>query len=252
MGHEGDVVAGRRFYYENKNPNLRFLLYNRFAWMNQYIQPNWKGMEVGAGIGVSKDIIQAKDFIITDFSDNDWLDVKDVDALHTPFANESFDFVISSNMIHHVPYPVKFFQEMRRILKPGGLLLVQEINASLFMRFALRIMRHEGYSFSANVFDENEVVTDPNDLWSANCAIPNLLFDDEKKFQTNLPYFKILRQSYSEFFIFLNSGGVVAKTFYLPLSQPLLKGVRAVDNVLAQAFPNVFALQRQLVLKKVA
>ena len=33
------------------------------------------------------------------------------------FKDNTFDYVIASNMIHHVPYPIKFFKEMNRILK---------------------------------------------------------------------------------------------------------------------------------------
>ncbi len=251
MGHEGDVVAARKYYYESKNQNLKFLLFNRFAWMQKYLKPGWKGVEVGAGIGVSKDILKSVSVTLTDFSDHPWLDVKNVDALQTPFENESFDFVVSSNMIHHVPYPARFFTEMNRILKPGGLLLIQEINASLFTRLVLRVMRHEGYSFKSNVFDPQEIVTDPKDLWSANCAIPNLLFDDLENFQKYFPFFKAIKSSHSEFFTFLDSGGVVAKTFYVPLPLFLLKALRLVDNILANLFPQIFALQRQIVLQKI-
>ena len=41
---------------------------------------------------------------------------KNIDAQNTKFENESFDYVIASNMIHHA-YPIKFFREMNRILK---------------------------------------------------------------------------------------------------------------------------------------
>ena len=47
------------------------------------------------------------------------------DSENLQFDNETFDFIVSSNMIHHVPYPILFFKEMNRILKPGG-----EINYS--------------------------------------------------------------------------------------------------------------------------
>jgi hypothetical protein len=140
---------------------------------------------------------------------------------------------------------------MYRILKPGGVLLVQEINASFFMRLLLRLMRHEGYSFEPNVFDPNLVCTDPNDLWSANCAIPNLLFDDPNKFHSYVPKFRITKQSHSEFFTFINSGGVIAKTFSIPLPLPLIKVAEAVDSVLTISCPSVFALQRQIVLKTI-
>jgi len=252
MKHEGDVIRARENFLVNPSNNLKFLLKNRYSWMNKYILTQAKGLEVGCGSGLSKFFINNKSFLLTDFSDNSWLDVKNVDALATQFEDNHFDFVISSNMLHHVPYPLRFLKEMHRILKVGGVLLIQEINASLFMRLILRFMRHEGYSFSPDVFDEKVICTDKNNLWDANCAIPNLLFDDYKRFQKNVPYFKISYQSFEEFFIFLNSGGVIAKTAYLPLPTFLLKGLKFLDDILAKTLPKVFALQRRVVLEKIS
>jgi hypothetical protein len=112
-------------------------------------------------------------------------------------------------------------------------------------------MRHEGYDFGADVFDREKVATDPNDLWSANCAIPRLLFDDEENFAAKVPYFKIEMQDYSEFFNFINSGGVVAKTFFIPMPVFILKTLKVADTLLARFFPRIFALQRRIVLKKI-
>lgn len=250
MSHEGDVRGARERFLKERPKNLEFLLKNRFDWMNRYIKPGDKGMEVGAGTGLSKLFIKSGHFLLTDFSNDEWLDEKNVDAIKTPFPERSFDFIVSSNMIHHVPYPARFFEEMSRILKPGGVLLIQEINASFFMRAILKIMRHEGYSFEVNVWNRDEVCTDPDDLWSANCAIPNLLFDDAKEFQKNIPYFSVEKMSFTEFFIFLNSGGVIAKTSFIPLPFFLLNILKFIDNVLITFFPQVFALQRQVVLRK--
>lgn len=252
MHDEGNVKKARDKFLSKPTPNLKFLLENRYSWMNDYIKGGSKGLEVGAGTGISKFFIKADSYILSDYNNNEWLDVKNVDALKTPFADKSFDFVVTSNMIHHVPCPVKFFREMSRLLKHEGYLLIQEINASFFMRLALRLMRHEGYSFKVNVFDENAVCTDPDDLWSANCAIPNLLFDDQAKFEREIPYFKIIESDFSEFFLFLNSGGVIAKTFYIPLPVSLLKTVKMLDDFLCSCSHSIFALQRQLVLQKVA
>lgn len=250
MQHEGDVTNARNHYYRSGNTNLRFLLERRFRWMNRFIQPSDRGVEVGCGTGISKDFIKAREYLVTDFADHPWIDVKNVDALATPFKDGEFDFVVSSNMIHHVPHPVRFFREMHRILKPGGVLLVQEINASFCMRAILRLMRHEGYSFDVPVFDPDVVCTDPKDLWSANCAIPNLLFDDAAAFERAVPEFSIEYQSSSEFFTFLNSGGVIAKTKFLPLPKPFLHLLGAIDTALATLLPGVFALQRQIVLRR--
>ena len=251
MKHEGDVSRARAHYYATRSNNLQFLLSNRFEWMNESIRPGDRGVEVGCGTGVSKDFIKCRDYILTDFSDADWLDVKRVDALDTPFQDGEFDFVVSSNMIHHVPFPRRFFREMSRILKPGGHLFIQEINASLLMRVLLRAMRHEGYSFEPDVFDENVVCTDPDDLWSANCAIPNLLFDDRERFERETPDFRIVRSTFSEVFCFINSGGVIAKTACVHLPLAGLRALRGLDSLLVRLSPRTFALQRQITLQRI-
>jgi SAM-dependent methyltransferase len=250
MSHEGDVTRAREYFYNKKTYNLAYLLKKRYNWMNKFISKSDKGIEVGCGTGVSKEYIKSDKYFISDYTDNDWLDYKMIDALSTGFEDNTFDFIISSNMVHHVPYPIKFFDEMERIIKPGGKLIIQEINCSLSMQYLLRIMRHEGFDFTINVFDKSIICTDPNDLWSANCAIPNLLFDNKEKFESNVKNFKIIEYSYSEFFTFINSGGVISKTFFIPLPIFLLKIVDQIDILLTKLFPKIFALQRQIVLEK--
>lgn len=251
MMHEGDVVRAREKFFAMKTQNLRFLLEKRYAWMNRFIDPEATGIEVGAGAGFSKEFIRCENYQTTDFAEHPWIDITNVDAMETPFPDNEFDFVVSSNMIHHLAYPKKFFREMHRILKPGGTLLVQEIYASFFMRLVLRLMRHEGYNFDADPFDESTVANDPADLWSANCAIPNLLFDDMPRFRREIPGFTTERPVYREFSIFLNSGGVIAKTFFIPLPRVLLHLQYAIDTVLTTLFPRIFALQMHVVLTKV-
>ncbi len=250
MQYEGDVSRARNYFFSEAPLNLKFLLKKRFDWMNEYITNTDNGIEVGCGTGLSKFFIKNANFKITDYADREWLDEKMVDALKTPYSNESLDFVVSSNMIHHLPYPVLFFEEISRILKPGGVLIIQEINLSWCMRSILRLMRHEGYDYTIDVFDRNLICTDPDDLWSANCAIPNLLFDDKALFEKNIPFFSMERTSFSELFLFLNSGGVIAKTKYIPLPRFMLKIVDGIDDFLISLSKKTFALQRQIVLRK--
>jgi SAM-dependent methyltransferase len=44
------------------------------------------------------------------------------DAQELPFADESFDVVLASHMLYHVPDRPRAFAEIRRVLVPGGLL----------------------------------------------------------------------------------------------------------------------------------
>ena len=45
------------------------------------------------------------------------------DMFRLPYADKSFDVVIVSNALHIVPQPEKALQEIRRVLKDGGLLI---------------------------------------------------------------------------------------------------------------------------------
>ena len=63
-------------------------------------------------------------------------------------------------MIHHIPYPIKFFKEINRILKNGGRLIIFESYCSIFFQLATMIMKHEGFDFTLNVWDEEEPKSD--------------------------------------------------------------------------------------------
>ncbi len=164
--------------------------------------------------------------------------------------DNSYDFIVVSNVIHHLAFPSKFFLECQRILKPNGILVIQEIETSLLMRMILRVMKHEGYDEMTNVYDVSVPCNNPLDPWSANCSIPKLLFASSERFEDSFPNFSIVSNRLSECFIFLNSGGVVAKTRYIPMSNFFLKITNLIDLLLVLIAPRIFALQRQIVLKK--
>ena len=253
MGDDGDLVRARRVFYNDKPRNLWALMRNRFAWMNRYIDAaNHSGVELGCGIGVVKEFVKAKSLLLTDYAESPWLDVPMVDAMQTPFQDEEFDFVICMNMIHHLPNAVRLFEEVQRILKPGGIFLVQEAHASLLLRLALRLMRKEGYSFEAKVFDRSVILSDPANPWSGNNAIGQLLFDDHTTFHKHIPFFRILQDERSECFLFLNSGGVTAKTFSLPLPNWGIRCVEWLDALCVRVAPNIFAMQRSIALQKIS
>lgn len=50
-----------------------------------------------------------------------------VDAKRLPYADGSFDWVISNSIVHHIPEPSICMAEMRRVLRPGGLWFVRDL-----------------------------------------------------------------------------------------------------------------------------
>ena len=252
MKKVGDVQEAVNYFDSKKNKNLYFLIKNRYEWMNKFIKENDIGIEVGAGAGLSKKFIANKNLKISDFSDGQHLDYKNIDAQNTGFKENSYDFVIAANMVHHIPYPIKFFREMHKILKRDGKLIIQEAYCSIAFQLITILMRHEGFDFTKDVWSETSPVTDDDDLWAGNIAVPHLVFDDLNIFNKHLgSYFKIEQESFSECIIFLNSGGVCSRTFYIPMNNLLLKFFLRFDNFFTKYFPKIFAMGRRLVLKKI-
>jgi len=52
------------------------------------------------------------------------------DAQDMPFEDDTFDLVISGNTLHLLKNPVRMFNEIQRVLKPGGRFLVSDLRRS--------------------------------------------------------------------------------------------------------------------------
>ncbi len=251
MNSLANTKIARDLYFSSKSQNLKFLLDQRFSWMNDFIQKDDIGIEVGSGAGFAKEFIRNKKFKISDLGKDDHLDFKNIDAQNTGFDNESFNFVIASNMIHHIPYPIKFFREMNRILKKNGKLIIFEAYCSIIFQLVTLVMKHEGFDFTIDVWDEENPKSDIDNAWHGNIAVPHLIFDDKNKFDKNLgKYFKLEYEKLTECTIFLNSGGVTSKTSFIPMNNFLLKILNFIDIILVKCFPSIFCMGRRIVLTK--
>jgi len=129
----GNVKAARQFFFEHRPRNLSNLLRQRYAWMTRYLADKEKVIEIGSGAGLSREFIDHPGLVLTDVEKHAWVDMQ-ADALNMPFDDGALEAVISVHMIHHLANPRIFFQEMARVLKPGGMLVIQEVHSSLATR----------------------------------------------------------------------------------------------------------------------
>ena len=249
MSHTGDVNVTRDRYFSGKMPrNLDALLAERHEWMRPFI--SGRAIEVGSGAGLSREYLAPIPVLLSDVGKQDFLDYCDVDATALPFDDESCNTLIANNVIHHLAHPQVMFDEAWRVLRPGGRLIIQEIYASFLMRLVLRAMNHESYDMGVDPLDDRVPCNDPSDPWSANCAVPRLLFDDRRSMAALGARWDLEYRKMVECLMFLNSGGVVAKTVYVPLPTRLLRLVARLDAALVRVAPRLLALQLQIVLTK--
>lgn len=53
--------------------------------------------------------------------------LKLLDVKQLPYQDEYFDLIISNSLIHHLPDPLPFLLELKRVLKPNGGILIRDL-----------------------------------------------------------------------------------------------------------------------------
>ena len=127
--------------------------------------------------------------------------------------------------------------------------LLVEVSGLRRIRKSIEIQRKSNKEYSDNRknYLNQRMVAVRKDL---NFSEQKLI--DFKSSNSNIvsEYLKIEYEKLSECFVFINSGGVCSKTFYIPLNKFFLNILYKIDNILIKIFPRLFAMGRHLVLKK--
>jgi ubiquinone/menaquinone biosynthesis C-methylase UbiE len=144
-----------RSYDRSMRPIERLLLGDSRAWVCS--QAGGRTLEVGVGTGLNLPLYpEPVQLTGIDFSPGMLaiarqraaelgraVDLREADAQHLPFSSASFDTVVSTLSLCSVPDEKAAIVEMRRVLRPGGrLLLLDHIRPSLRpLRWALTGMQ---------------------------------------------------------------------------------------------------------------
>ncbi len=107
------------------------------------------------------------------------------DCENLPFEENSFDAIICSNSFHHYPNPEKFFESAKRVLRPGGRLILQDYTAP---KFILWIMNHTEMPL-ANLMGHGDVGAYSLDQVQQFCNLVDLKVEKlkrEKKMRLHL------------------------------------------------------------------
>ena len=77
------------------------------------------------------------------------------DCEDLPFANSSFDVVACSMSFHHYPNPKQFFLSLRRVLRPGGRLILRDMASG--SKLLMWLMNHVEIPFLNRFMGKGDV-----------------------------------------------------------------------------------------------
>src|SRR5262249_34443933 len=145
-------------------------------------------------------------------------------------------------------FPIAFFREATRVLRPGGRVLMLEPAITWGSSLFYRLLHHEPVRTSAEVLDEGE--PDPRrDPYASNQAIPTLLATrDRQRFHRLLPLLRIARVEWFSFAAYPLSGGFQAWTL---ISASLARRVLRLERAIEPALGRFMGFRMLLVVEKV-
>ena len=114
-------------YADFKSPQEHFAYRELSHFVDVFELQHRKCLEVGCGRGLFQDLVVNYTGVDLSSAVAHLLHKPFVacDATRLPFENGSFDAVWSVTVLEHVPDPQAALEEMRRVLKPGGLLFLK-------------------------------------------------------------------------------------------------------------------------------
>lgn len=87
------------------------------------MRPQWQII----GIDLSKNMLQVGSKNVEKAGLQSHIQLELVDAKKLPYPDHQFDMVISNSIVHHLPDPLPFFREIKRVLKPAGAIFLRDL-----------------------------------------------------------------------------------------------------------------------------
>lgn len=89
------------------------------------------------GVDLSEPMLQKARTAAEEAGAADRLDFRLGDAKSLPFPERSFDLVLCNSLLHHLPDPLALFNEISRVSRPGGAILLRDLRRPSRLEFPL-------------------------------------------------------------------------------------------------------------------
>jgi SAM-dependent methyltransferase len=201
-------------------------------------------IEIGGGIGNLK--ARLPEVVATDIQPAPWLDCV-ADAQRLPFAAGCAANIVMVDVLHHLEFPVVFFREAERVLRPGGRVVMVEPAITWGSSLFYRLLHHEPVRTSADVLIDGR--PDPRrDPYDSNQAIPTLLATrDRDRFHRLFPGLRIAAVQWFSLAAYPLSGGF--KPWSL-IGQGMARHMLRLERAVEPALGRFAAFRMMLVVEK--
>ena len=204
-----------------------------------------KRLEIGSGIGVAKQFIPyltTSDIVLNEYVDQ-------AASAYDLAPENHWEAILGLDVLHHLRYPMRFFESAARSLEPGGRIILMEPAATRFGNLLYGLCHHEPMKLAEIqppfVFDEQT-----GDEAFSNMAMAQGLFRvhhdyaEKKLAAMNL---HLIHLSYRDVLAYFLTGG-----FSRPALLPawLIRIAVAVEKLLPNPFLRILGVRMLVVVEK--
>jgi SAM-dependent methyltransferase len=197
-----------------------------------------KAIEIGSGSGFIKEVIP--NVVTTEI-----LNIETVDTICSvyslPFESDSLDVVYMIDVLHHLQNPVKALNEILRVLKSDGMIILSEPDSNWYTNIIFRNFHHEPFMNYSNWTFRSS-----GPLSGANGALPWIVLKRDFKLLNNLfPNLVILEIIPHTTFRYLLSGGVSLNQLLPTFTFSIIEIIDNLISLLGIGMFSYFVLQKK-------
>jgi SAM-dependent methyltransferase len=164
-------------------------------------------VELGSGFGALRETIPA--VVLTDVEQTPWSDAV-VDAEHLPYVDGAVANLVLVDVFHHLARPSRFLDEARRVLAPGGRVLILDPYCSPVSTAAYKLFHRERTDLRGPAFDDDPRVAG-SPLESNQARSTLIFFRQLDRFQRGWPELAIVERQRLSLLLYPLSGGFAGR-----------------------------------------